>query len=90
MAEQTTLEVKQDDTELKLKKIKNINKEIEEIDGLVFNLMHSDVILASGNYPLLTYHYLPVELKNEFKLKVLEKYQNDREHLIKEAESLMK
>lgn len=90
MAEQTTLEVKTDETLVKVNNIKQINIEIGNIDEMIHRLTNYDLIIATGNYPRLTYHYLTERLKSEIKLKVIDYYKDKRDSCIKEAEALMK
>ena len=90
MAEQTTLEVKTDETLVKLKKIKQINKDIEEIERKVSVLKNNPLVICSFNIRFYLHHVAEKELIDELTLKVLASYEDQKNRLVKEAEALMK
>ena len=90
MAEQTTLEVKTDETLVKLNKIKQINKEIEDIERKVSILKNNELVICSFNTQFYFNHFAQRELIDEVTLKILASYQDQKNRLVKEAEMLMK
>lgn len=90
MAEQTTLEVKTDETLVKLNKIKQINKDIEEIERNVSILKNNELVICSFNTQFYFKHFAQRQLIDEVTLKILSSYEDQKNSLIKEAKDLMK
>jgi hypothetical protein len=94
MAEQTTLEVKSDEIEVKLNKIKGINKQIDDVERWISILKINELAICSFNTDFYLKHDAKSELYDQLlhdaKNELLRLYEGLKLSLIKEAEALMK